>query len=124
VDYKTRLDAIFSLHIRSKEANTDGYLSCYCCGKTIHWKQAQNMHYIPRQHLSTRYNEINCHAGCNECNNLLGGELEKYKLHLIEDYGENIIEELNRLKNQSVSMHKNEYKQLIKFYKQKIKKVL
>lgn len=41
-----------------------GETVCYTCGKTMDFKKAQNGHFVPRQYLSVRYDEVNCHAQC------------------------------------------------------------
>ena len=79
---KAVLDKVFSEYIRLLESDNNGYIRCYCCGKILHWKQSQNMHFIPRQHMGTRFDRINCHAGCVKCNYYDNGNIEEYAIHL------------------------------------------
>lgn len=120
---KNTLDRIFSEFIRRRDADKDGYVRCYCCGKILHWKQSQNMHFIPRQHMATRFDEVNCHAGCVKCNYYDNGNIEQYTIHLKRDFGDDIVERLTLKKNIGRKISEFEYKELIKYYKNEIKKL-
>lgn len=120
---KEKLDRIFSKYIRLRDANDYGIVKCYCCGKLLHWKKSQNMHFIPRQHMATRFDEVNCHAGCVKCNYYDNGNIEQYTLHLKKDYGDDIVERLVLKKNQGRKFSKFEYQELIKHYTNEVKKL-
>lgn len=79
------LDAIFSIYIRLRDADKNGNLECYTCGKIIHYKEAQNSHFIPRANMATRFNEDNCHSACKDCNEYKSGNLDEYEKHLEAD---------------------------------------
>lgn len=117
---KTKLDKVFSEFIRLRDSNKYGYVSCYCCGKILHWKESQNMHFIPRQHMATRFDEVNCHAGCVKCNYYNNGNIEAYTLHLKKDYGDDIVEKLVLKKNIGRKISDFEYEELIKYYKKEV----
>lgn len=120
---KEQLDRIFSTYIRMRDADSNGMVQCYCCGKLLPWKQSQNMHYVPRQHMSLRFNEVNCHAGCVKCNYYDNGNIEEYILHLKKDYGNDIAERLAIAKKQAVKYSSAEFKALADYYKSEIKKL-
>jgi hypothetical protein len=120
---KGTLDRIFSEYIRQRDADGNGLVRCYCCGKILFWKNAQNMHFIPRQHLSLRFNEINCHAGCVKCNYYNNGNIEEYALHLKKDYGNDIIDKLVATKHQHIKISDFEYKIMIKKYRELVKEL-
>jgi len=120
---KQTLDKIFSEYIRLRDADDNGMIMCYCCGKVLHWKQSQNMHFIPRQHMNLRFSETNCHAGCVKCNYYDNGNIEEYTLHLKKDYGDDIVEKLVIAKRISVKHSSAEYDALAKYYKDEIKKL-
>lgn len=73
-----KLDAVFSEYIRLSHADEYGIVKCVTCGKYDHWKRMDCGHFIPRTHLATRFNEVNCAPQCPECNQWKGGMLEKY----------------------------------------------
>lgn len=91
-----KLDKSFSLLIRLKFSDDEGVCSCYTCGKKLAWKRgaipglesAQACHYMSRRYMSTRWDELNVHPGCNECNVIKHGNLGVYEKRLREDYGE------------------------------------
>lgn len=120
---KAALDKIFSQFIRLRDSDDNGYITCYCCGKRVFWKEAHNMHYIPRQHLSLRFSEINCNAGCVKCNYFNNGNIEQYLIHLKKDYGEDINERLVVVKHQKTKISETEYKAMIDYYKQEVSKL-
>lgn len=86
---KKELDAVFSRYIRLRDKG-----QCYTCPKKGEIKEMQNGHFIPRQYLSTRYDEVNCHCQCYACNMLYNGQPSAYAVHLVLDYGRDIIETL------------------------------
>ena len=120
---KASLDKWFSLYIRLRDADDNGYITCYCCGKKVFWKAAQNMHYIPRQHLSLRFSEVNCNAGCVHCNYYMNGNIEQYIIHLKKDHGEDINERLVLAKHQKTKISETEYKTLVAFYKKEVEQL-
>lgn len=56
----------------------------------------QASHFVPRQYLSLRYDEINVHAACYACNMLYNGQPSRYAERLLKDYGPNTIVLLER----------------------------
>lgn len=67
---KAKLDRVFSEYIRLRDTaghTKDGYFRCISCGQIKPYSQADCGHYIGRQHMATRYNEINCNAQCRNC---------------------------------------------------------
>lgn len=94
---KKELDTIFSRYIRWRD---DG--QCYTCSKKDNPKYMQNGHFVPRQYLSLRFDEINCHCQCYACNMLYNGQPSAYAERLKRDYGEDIIEKLE-LKRQEIT---------------------
>ena len=55
---KKKLDVVFSLFIRLRDARKDGTFKCISCGQIKSFDQADCGHYINRQHMSTRYSAI------------------------------------------------------------------
>jgi transposase len=59
MNYKAKLDKIFSEYIRLRDATLgDGYGTCISCGKIIYWKDNHCGHFINRKHMALRFNEI------------------------------------------------------------------
>lgn len=120
---KTKLDRIFSLYIRLRDANPQGYTRCISCGKIIPWKEADCGHFVNRSHMATRYNEKNCNAQCRSCNRFDEGNNIGYIRGLVKRYGQGVIEELEVLKHQESHWTDFEYKTMIDYYKRKAQKL-
>lgn len=56
--------------------------------------QLQNGHFVPRQYLATRYDEVNCHAQCYACNIHYNGQPSRYASKLEREYGVGTVEML------------------------------
>jgi hypothetical protein len=88
-----KLDKVFSIYIRRKDAIND-IAQCVTCGKKDHWSKLQNGHYMSRRHYSTRWDELNCAVQCMGCNVFRAGEIYLYTKYLCLKYGDNFPDEL------------------------------
>lgn len=100
MNYKDKLDRIFSQYIRLRDADNKGYIRCISCGKIVFWKDADNGHFINRKHMSLRFSETNCNAQCRACNRFSEGNMTGYNLGMIKKYGQQTINLLILAKNQ------------------------
>lgn len=116
VDYKAKLDKVFSLYIRYRDTMPSGYFRCISCGQIKPFAQADCGHYINRQHMATRFDEMNCNAQCRKCNRFDEGNIQGYRLGLIRKYGEQKVELLELKKNTTRKYSEFEYRALIKYY--------
>jgi len=112
-------DKWFSIYIRIRDSDENGYIRCCTCSKAVHWKEADNCHYIDRKHQVLRYSEINCNAGCLSCNRFENGNIEKYKEFLISKYGSETTELLNQVKNRQFKVSKLYFAEIEMFYRNK-----
>ncbi len=69
------LDQIFSIYIRLRDADDEGYITCCnytkkskVCQGRVFWKEATNGHFVKRSHRTLRWDERNCNAECGPCN--------------------------------------------------------
>lgn len=122
-DLKTKLDKEFSLFIRLRDAMPNGYFKCISCGQIKPFEQADNGHYINRQHMNTRFDEMNCNAQCRHCNRFMEGNIQNYRKGLIAKYGEQRVILLEAKQAISRKFADFEYEQLIKYYKALNKKL-
>lgn len=112
----------FSLYIRTRDNFT-----CFTCGRKGEGSGIHAGHYIPKSicGLALYFDERNVHAQCYHCNINLGGNGRIYERKMIEKYGQEIVNELDRIHNESHSnpfkIREEDYKQLIQDYKEKIK---
>ncbi len=65
---------------------------CYTCNRKV--EGLQNGHFMSRRFIKTRWNNINCHPQCNECNVEKGGNLKVYEQKLRQQYGDDNIDAL------------------------------
>ena len=97
--YKAQCDRLFSLFIRQRDADGNGYCKCCTCGKLKSWRYLDCGHFIGRQHSGTRYDEKNSNAQCKECNNKDWNQGEQF-LHgryIDNKYGLGTADKLNTL---------------------------
>lgn len=113
---KKELDAVFSKYIRQKYSK-NGMVKCYTCPHIGEIKKMQNGHFNPRQHLATRYDERNCRPQCFVCNMYYGGNPATFAKNLIAEYGEGIIDELEKSRYEIFKVTPQWYEEKIKHYK-------
>lgn len=117
-----QLDLVFSKYIRLRDSGLNGYTVCISCGKTFFFDQMQCGHYFTRRHMSTRWDEDNCHSQCVFCNCHEHGNLEGYKPNLIEKIGQERYDALCERVKETKQWSDDEIKEMIKRYKSLIKK--
>lgn len=110
---------IFSKYIRLKNADWRGYVNCYTCNVTKNWKELHAGHF---KHNKLDFDERNVHPQCVACNTYKGGKLDIYATRLVEDYGKNVLRDLER--DSSKIYTEQEMKDVIIKYTKKLKKLL
>lgn len=121
MNYKSKLDRIFSEYIRRRDSDpTTGYGRCISCGKVVHWKDADAGHYVNRKHMSLRYDERNVHLQCRSCNRYDEGNMLGYTKALQKKYGERVLDYLQVKKNNTSKLGPYEFELLIKQYQKKL----
>lgn len=124
MSYREKLDKVFSQYIRLRDMMQGGVFRCISCGKLKPINQADCGHYINRQHMSTRFSEVNCNAQCRSCNRFDEGNMSGYRAGLVRKYGEARVCLLESQKYDTRKYSDFEYEVLIKHYKEEIKKLL
>lgn len=121
---KVKLDRVFSQYIRLRDMLPGNVFLCISCGRIKPISQADCGHYINRQHMATRFSEVNCNAQCRSCNRFDEGNMSGYRAGLVRKYGETKVVLLEAQKNDVRKYSEFEYEALIKFYQGEIKKIL
>lgn len=103
---------VFSLYIRTKNANSANLLGCYTCGKILLWREAQAGHL---HHNKLDFDERNIHAQCGGCNKYLHGNLAKYATKLVKELGVEGMQKLE-LDSNTVKYSKEDLEQIIDKY--------
>jgi len=114
------LDKVFSQFIRLRDT-PGGIGRCISCQKVITYKDCDCGHYINRKHMTTRFDEKNCHAQCRSCNRFDEGNMQGYRRGLIAKIGEKETDLLEVKKHDTSTIGVFELELLIKIYKQKVK---
>ena len=111
-----RLDMVFSLYIRLRDAMYGGRTVCISCGKVFPFEQMQCGHYHGRRSLSTRWDEDNCHSECalDNCSN--PNHLDGYTANLIAKIGQERFNALAARANKAMKWSEDELREAIAKY--------
>ena len=120
---KKECDAIYSKWLRLSNADHAGNVACYTCGKVAHWKTMQCGHYISRRWNNLRFNQVNTKVQCVGCNMFKAGASDTYAVNLIRDFGEGILQELDKAKI-TKEFTVGELEELIALYKDKFDELI
>lgn len=119
VTQQETLDQIFSEYVRRLHANSMGWVQCVTCGITRRWNDRMDAgHFIPRQHLATRYDIYNVFCQCIDCNRYNDGRIEEFTQYLCAAFGELHVQELKE-KSQQIIIH-FPYKEKIAEFSEKL----
>jgi hypothetical protein len=116
-DYLKLTQQVFNRYINLRDQNKN----CISCFKPITGRVNASHYYNANNHYSLRFDEDNVHSSCITCNQYLHGNLIQYRKGLQERIGEAGISRLDALSNETRRFTKEELKELITEYKQKIK---
>lgn len=98
---KKELYKAVQLLARLQEVNRYWYGKCISCWRRIKRDEWHGWHYIPRMHMATAFDLRNIHLQCPYCNNQLHWNLIEYRKNMIEQFGEDLVLELEEKKNQT-----------------------
>lgn len=121
-----KLDSIFSQYIRLKDAEwRDGELQAMCVtsGEWKPWKQQQNGHFYSRGRYPTRWDEMNCHVQSYRSNVLFKGDYINYTRYMIDRYGREAVDELERKSLSGTKIPTPVLREMIEEYKIKVKEL-
>ena len=113
------LDAITSLYVRIRDSDINGIVSCCTCGTKAHYKEVDAGHFIPRIHLTTRWDANNIFGQCKKSNQLNYGEQEKFEIFL-ENRKKGMVEYLRSISKQIWKPTISELKELLSEMKYKL----
>jgi hypothetical protein len=118
-----KADKYFSLFIRTRDSQEYGGMACKCisCGKVTPIENIDCGHYINRQHMATRYSELNCNGQCVKCNRFDEGNPQGYRKGLIKKIGEAKVEMLEAAKYTTNHLSEFDLETIAKDYKKRYK---
>ena len=118
-----RLDKVFSKYIRLRDAMSGGTFRCISCGRIKPIEQADCGHFHSRTHMSTRFDEDNCHAECRYCNRFSADHIIGYRENLIRKIGSQRFLLLEVKAHETRKWSHFELEQLAKYYKALVDKL-
>ena len=107
---RAKLDQVFSLYIRKRDADENGMGRCISC---FQWRPLQCGHFQKRQHLALRWHPLAAAGQCVRCNHFLGGNEGAFALALVKKYGEDVVQELMRIKHTTVKFTRDDLSAMI-----------
>jgi len=120
---KETADRYFSLFIRLRDSDTNGYARCCTCGKIAHFRDMDAGHFVNRKFKAVRFNEKNVNTQCRSCNRYCEGNIPEYSLFIERKYGKGTVEKLIAQKNTYTKMGKVRIDEIGKEYRVKMKEL-
>jgi hypothetical protein len=115
---KKRVWKQFSIWIRLREADAEGYTVCVTCGERKFWKtEMQAGHFIRGRLNANLFDERGCRAQCLRCNIHLQGNVVLYYKFMLATYGQEVIDELLEQNNQTRKWLPGELAALLEKYR-------
>jgi hypothetical protein len=115
---KKTCDLWFSKYIRIRDADPfGGRCKCITCDTVKDWKEMDAGHFMSRRFMSTRYDEMNCHAQCQKCNQYGAGEQYKHGKMIDALHGEGHADYLEKESKKLKKYNKQELMDLANEFK-------
>lgn len=111
--------SVFSKWVRSKDADFQGYASCFTCRKSFQWKELQAGHCFHRgrqQWKALDFDPKHIRPQCMGDNGPKGGMTAEFTLRLVEELGIDAVKEFERRRVQEPPLTPEELKEIIKLY--------
>jgi len=107
---------VFNQYIRLRDQG----VGCISCGITT--GQMHAGHYrTTKAQPALRFNEINCHKQCAQCNSFKSGNITEYRINLIRKLGVDLVEWLEIDHKRPSRWTIDELKLIRKYYQQAVK---
>ena len=118
------MDQVFSRFIRLRDTDRHGVGFCIDCGERMEWQDLDNGHFIPRDRLATRWDEVNCAAQKTSCNRFHSGRQFEFALGLDKRYGEGTAKLVLERSYIVTKIPTVELKEMIALCSEKVEKML
>ena len=117
------LDRVFSLYVRTSNANSEGMVQCYTCAKFFHYKKIHAGHYLSRFYKSMRWDERQVKPQCMMDNLWKRGDPVVFRENLVAEYGEDVVRQIELGRHQIYKLDKEDLKKRITHYASLIKNI-
>jgi hypothetical protein len=118
--WKNKCWDLFSVWIRTKDADENGYVKCYTCETVKHWKEMQAGHAIGGRHNAVLLDEEIVKTQCLRCNVFLRGNYGEFALRLIMENSAQWYERKRNDSKREVKISRADYEEKIKWLKEQI----
>lgn len=128
INLRDELDALQSLYVRLKDADSNGINYCYTCNLKAHYKKLQNGHVISRVEMGTRFLVEGQRPQCGFCNSRheIEPDIFRNKLEVevpgILAYLDEIAREVNKLTVSDLKEMVIEFREKVRIVKLKLLK--
>lgn len=113
---------VFTQFIKLRDSK-GGFASCISCQKWCPVSEMDCGHFISRNKKATKYNEQNVNLQCRKCNRFLSGRQFEHGLNIDRKYGKGTAEKILALSQQRCKLSSIWYEEMIKEYKEKIRRL-
>jgi vacuolar-type H+-ATPase catalytic subunit A/Vma1 len=110
---------VFNKYIRER----DKAQPCISCGSKLEDKFDAGHYFSSGGHKAVTFNEDNVHGQCVACNQWKHGNLIQYQIGIEQRIGGERLMQLHEKAHKSVKYTREELRDLIKHYKEKIKQI-
>lgn len=107
----------FSIYIR-KKWSVNGFVRCYTCQANKFWKEMEAGHFYHGSHRESYMDERNVRPQCNTCNQHKDGAHKIFEAKLLEEYGQDVLDELRRKSKKIWKPSSTELEYMLEYYKQ------
>ncbi len=114
------LDQIVSLYVRLKDADSEGYNTCYTCNKPFHYKELDCGHCIGRASMGTRFALDNLRPQCRICNSLHETKPEIFR-NALDKENKGILEYLDDSSHSVTKLSISDLKTLLNSFQFKLR---
>lgn len=114
----------FQRAVRIEAADSDGWVQCVTCSNRDRWDSGTMHagHFVSGRKGSVLFDKRNVAVQCNRCNTYLGGNQEAYAKYMRKRYGQKVIDELLRLRNETTEYTRDKLVEMRIEYMDRVKR--
>jgi hypothetical protein len=118
-----KLDMIFSLYIRLRDADQNGICRCITSGTFGHFSDMDAGHFITRENMATRWEEENVNAQGRGDNRFKSGKQFEHGLAIDKKFGHGTASKLLIKSKSPCHFEDFELEQMYQYYKNEVKQL-
>lgn len=115
---RDKADKYYSLYIRQRDSDENGFGPCITCEKVVHINEADCGHFVLRDRGPTRYDERNSNLQCRACNRFKNGLQYEHGKAIDLKFGPGTADELVTLGRGTQKSTQDYYEEVAQKYKE------